>query len=90
MDPQLLHMFADGVVRLLLKEIAHRRSLSFLEIRESVPHVRPTELRKDLRKLEEKHLVGVIAGGDPDFNTYYLTAEGLKSYRALSNTFALS
>jgi DNA-binding HxlR family transcriptional regulator len=88
MEQMLITLLADKMSRLILEEIADKKKVSFKEIRNSVPPPESAGLVDRLEKLREASLVGVVKSQYSDFNTYYLTADGLRLYRTLTNTLS--
>jgi DNA-binding MarR family transcriptional regulator len=88
MDPNLMNLFSDDIIRDIVVDLAKRRRASIRDISESVSATNG-DLSENLDRLCDAHLVDVVPAGDPEFDTYYLTAEGLKTYRTLANTFAM-
>jgi len=90
MDPQLLNLFSDESVREMLVALAKKNRISFKEIRELDQHLTDGSLARSVKRLQDAGFVGVVKSVYADFDTYFLTAEGLKAVRVLTNSFAVS
>lgn len=82
------HLLEDSEVRKVFHRIARERLVSFRDLsdlldREAAP-VRD-ELHGLLRQLVDSGLVEEQEAPIPDFNTYYLTADGLAANRTRIN-----
>jgi DNA-binding HxlR family transcriptional regulator len=82
MDAKVLTLFSEPLIRDIVVELAKRRRASFKEICNLSPN-NGDRLNANLKRLREEELVGVVKSQYSDFDTYYLTAEGMKTVRAL-------
>lgn len=87
MDPKLFALFSDAVVRRVFIELAKRRKVSLREFQIET-NVNIDKLTKDLERLRAERLVEKVSSSHRDFDTYYVTEDGLRSYRALTSLAA--
>ena len=91
MDPNVVVMLlSNDVVKFVFKEVLKNRSVQFKEIRESLyqkPELQSNldnfKLEDAVKKLKDADLIKERTAPIEDFNTYYVTADGLTAERQL-------
>ena len=82
-------LFSNDVTKFVFKEVLKNRSAMFKEIRESLSKkpefsaLDNSTLEETVRKLKDADLIKERTAPIEDFNTYYVTADGLTAERQL-------
>jgi hypothetical protein len=84
-EPTLTILFANDVVREVFKTIVEKRSLLFKEILASLDKKdgKRKELEDAVEALKGAELIKERSSPVQDFNSYYVTADGLTAAREL-------
>jgi len=89
-DPSVVMLLSNNVVKLVFKEVLKNRYVLLKEIRESLykkPELQATlnnsKLEDAVKKLKDADLIKERTAPIEDFNTYYVTADGLTAERQL-------
>jgi len=84
-DPITLALLAAPVVRLVFERVLKNRSIRFGDLIKQVEQVDPNVDRRQakatLDQLQNAHLIKEKGSALEDFNTYYVTADGLEASR---------
>jgi hypothetical protein len=90
LESSLLMLLSDKVIQLVFKEILQNRSVLFKEIFESLAKKPELEtamtkfsLEDAVKSLKDADLIKERSAPIEDFNTYYVTANGLSAERQL-------
>lgn len=92
MDPVNLHvvmLFSDKLTKLVFQEVLKKRSVLFKELRDSISknseaaNAEKPAIENAVKKLQEANLIKERRTSIEDFNTYYVTANGLSAEREL-------
>lgn len=82
-----LAVLAEPMARVLFEQVAKNRSIRFEQLLKRVQFLYSTLSREDaratLQQLKNAQLIGEISSPIEDFNTYYITAEGLEAGRKI-------
>lgn len=82
-----LAVLAEPLARVLFEQVAKNRSIRFEQLLKRVHFLYATLTREDakalLQQLKNAQLIGEISSPVEDFNTYYITAEGLAACRKI-------
>lgn len=89
MEPIIFSLLADDLIRVILNHLDKRKKAKFKEIRHVLIHETDEQadtkkVQEKLNQLKERNLVGVVSSSVKDFDSYYLTPEGLKTVRAFN------
>lgn len=95
MEPLIVSLLTDDILRLILKELNKHKRVRIKEIRDSLIHQTgentDTSIIQDkLEFLTKENVVDVQASPYKEFNSYYLTEDGLQVMRAFNNAMILA
>ncbi len=88
LDPTILSLLSSSPARLartVFDQIVKSRSIRFGELAQRIPDADPSGLRAVLQELKTADLVKELGSAVEDFNTYYVTAEGLEANRKVNS-----
>ena len=85
----IVMLLSKDTIKRVFKEVLRNRSVLFKELRESLrktPELRALDkpqLEEAVKKLKDADLIKERTASIEDFNTYYVTADGLTAERQL-------
>jgi hypothetical protein len=82
-DPSVLFLFSDDTAKEVFSRIAREQTIRLITLRESLDELDDQQLQDSLSKLKTADLIMEHPASIPDFNTYYLTANGLSAEKQL-------
>ncbi len=86
MDHVLASLFNDSAARTVLQEVARKRLVRFGDLLtgdEESP-ARREAAKASVQKLQNLNLINVASSGIEDFNTVFITSDGLEASRKIS------